>query len=157
MTLNEALITRICRTIARGNYVETALALAGVPKSTFFSWMKAGTQQPEENPLQAKLLEAVERAQAEAEARDVKRLDLAAEDDWRAVAWRLERRFPRKWGHLERMELTGMGGGPVETTQTARLDLTKLSNEELELMEKLLTKAKPTDTTETPPEDANGT
>jgi hypothetical protein len=40
----------------------------------------------------------VEKAQAEAEARDVAIIAKAAPDDWRAAAWRLERKAPRRYG-----------------------------------------------------------
>ena len=36
------------------------------------------------------------------------------EFDWRASAWRLERKFPDRWGRRERTELSGPGGGPIQ-------------------------------------------
>jgi len=33
---------------------------------------------------------------------------------WQAAAWRLERKYPDKWGR-RRVEVTGPGGGPVQT------------------------------------------
>jgi len=33
--------------------------------------------------------------------------------DWRAEAFRLERRFPTRWGQTVRNEITGPDGGPV--------------------------------------------
>ncbi len=35
------------------------------------------------------------------------------EFDWRASAWRLERKFPDRWGRREKVEVSGEGGGPV--------------------------------------------
>lgn len=35
------------------------------------------------------------------------------EFDWRASAWRLERKFPDRWGRREKVEMSGEGGGPV--------------------------------------------
>jgi hypothetical protein len=40
----------------------------------------------------------MDRALAQAEIRDVLRIDKAAEKDWRAAAFRLSRRFPKRWG-----------------------------------------------------------
>ena len=45
-----------------------------------------------------KFVEAVEKAQGEAEARDVALIAKQAPTDWRAAAWRLERRSPRRYG-----------------------------------------------------------
>jgi len=40
----------------------------------------------------------VEKAQAESESRDVALIAKAASEDWRAAAWRLERKSPRRYG-----------------------------------------------------------
>jgi hypothetical protein len=45
-----------------------------------------------------KFLNQVEKAQAEAESRDVALIAKAASEDWRAAAWRLERKAPRRYG-----------------------------------------------------------
>ncbi len=44
-----------------------------------------------------KFLNQVEKAQAEAESRDVALIAKAASEDWRAAAWRLERKAPRRY------------------------------------------------------------
>jgi hypothetical protein len=45
-----------------------------------------------------KFLAAVEKAQAESESRDVALIAKAATEDWKAAAWRLERKAPRRYG-----------------------------------------------------------
>lgn len=40
----------------------------------------------------------MEKAQAESESRDVAIIAKAASDDWKAAAWRLERKQPRRYG-----------------------------------------------------------
>src|SRR2546421_7144862 len=45
-----------------------------------------------------KFLSQVEKTEAEAESRDLLLIAKAASDDWRAAAWRLERRWPRRFG-----------------------------------------------------------
>jgi transposase len=101
---------RIVVLIRAGNYVETAAASAGIHKSTLYDWLKRGarekqriTQNPrariskKEAPF-VDFSDAVEKAQAEAESRDVMLIAKAAEEQWQAAAWRLERKFPARWG-----------------------------------------------------------
>ena len=45
-----------------------------------------------------KFLTSVEKAQAESESRDVALIAKAASEDWKAAAWRLERKQPRRYG-----------------------------------------------------------
>jgi hypothetical protein len=41
---------------------------------------------------------ALEQADAQAEVRDILLIGKAAQTNWKAAAWRLERRFPDRWG-----------------------------------------------------------
>jgi hypothetical protein len=43
-------------------------------------------------------LNAIEKALADAEIRDILNIANAGKDNWQASAWRLERKFPQKWG-----------------------------------------------------------
>jgi transposase len=88
---------RIADLVRVGNYLETAAAAANVHRVTLHRWLRRG--QEEESGLYREFLESVEKAQAEAESRDVALIAKAARDgNWQAAAWRLERRFPRKYG-----------------------------------------------------------
>lgn len=109
--LTPELQERIVAFLRAGNYVETASACAGIHKDTFYEWCKKGRKG--EEPFAA-FVEAVDRAIAESEARDVALIGKAATVNWQAAAWRLERKMPHKWGRHERHELTGANGGPIE-------------------------------------------
>jgi transposase len=86
----------ICEALRRGAYVETAAALAGIDKTTLYDWLKRGGRE-EEGPF-VEFSHAVQKAQAEAEMRDLDRVDAAAQaGTWQASAWRLERRSPERW------------------------------------------------------------
>jgi hypothetical protein len=37
-------------------------------------------------------------------------IEKKAEPDWQAAAWRLERRFPARWGRAQKMDVTGVVG-----------------------------------------------
>ena len=43
-------------------------------------------------------MDAIRRASAESEVADITTIGIAASRDWRAAAWRLERKFPTRYG-----------------------------------------------------------
>ena len=58
--------------------------------------------------------EAIKKAEAQAEARNVAVIQTAARDSWQAAAWWLERKYPQEWGKKERHEHVGKDGEPIE-------------------------------------------
>lgn len=107
--LTDELQTRITDVIRAGNYIETAASYAGISKNTIYDWMKRGAKERRriettgKKPLKKELpflqfSDAIEKALAESEIRDVTRIGQASQTDWKAAAWRLERKFPQKWG-----------------------------------------------------------
>jgi|tagenome__1003787_1003787.scaffolds.fasta_scaffold18627038_2 transposase len=96
---------QICELLRWGNYIETVCAFVEVSKPTLYEWMKRGNR--EEKGIHRDFLNAVHKAMAEAEMRDVQNIFNAAKTDWKASAWRLERKFPKKWGRLERLSDDG--------------------------------------------------
>lgn len=89
----------ICQAIRAGNYVESAVLVAGITKKTFHEWLLRGKRG--EAPF-ADFLNAVQKAQAEADVRDIMRIDRAGGDSWQALAWKLERRRPHLFGRQDR-------------------------------------------------------
>lgn len=102
---------RLLDAIRAGNYVETAAAYVGVAKQTFYTWLKRGAKG--EARFKA-FADAVLVAQAESEARDVALIGKAAVTQWQAAAWRLERKFPDKWGRKERVDVDQKVSGSIE-------------------------------------------
>lgn len=110
---------KIMNYILAGNFPETAAAAAGVSIGQMRDWMLQGAR------LRRKLDEGkiklanltkhetnlfefsakVAESMAQSEARDVLLLAKHAEKDWRAGAWRLERRH-KKWAAITRLEGT---------------------------------------------------
>jgi transposase len=143
--LTDELTQKICAAIQRGAHIETAVALCGIHKQTFYDWLKRGKKEP--GSIFERFTDAVNKAIAEGEMRDIMNIDQAAmgrkatylkdaqgklildgngnpilessalAPTWTASAWRLERKFPDRWGRKDRMELSGSGGGPIETSQ----------------------------------------
>lgn len=114
--LTPELQEEICKAISAGNYIEPSAARAGVSKSSLYSWLKrAGVEldrvrrgviaRPARKELKyIEFLDAVKRAEAEAEARDVAIISKAALTQWQAAAWRLERKHFSRWGRRQAIE-----------------------------------------------------
>lgn len=100
--LTPELQERICRYLRLGAYVETACKCVGVHKDTFYEWMKLGNRG--RKPYAA-FLAAVEVAMGESEMRDLAIVGEAAKKQWTAAAWRLERKFPDRYGRFDRMKV----------------------------------------------------
>ena len=132
--LTPKLIDDLATAIRGGCYVETAVALCGISKDTFYRWLRLADSVGPDSTY-GKLSDAVKKGLAEAEARDIAVIDSAAQSgQWQAAAWRLERKFPDKWGRQARLQVEHLG-----SADSARIiDVTKLSNSELLLLEKAL-------------------
>lgn len=122
--------SKILAAIRGGNYIETAAAWAGVDKVTIYDWLKQGAAQ--DTGKFRDFSNAVAEALAHAEIADVNYVGEAAKKgDWRAAAWRLERRNPKKWGRQETPQSvtieTDKGNG---TTKVTLNDLYKQFNDD---------------------------
>jgi hypothetical protein len=137
------LVRRLVLACRSGVYVETAAAMVGINKDTFYDWLRTSARNPgapewrvefmdvrlqpdgseELVPFAADFSDAIQMAQAEAEVRDWAIIGAAASTQWQAAAWRLERKHPHKYGRLVRQELTGAGGEPLLPEDGARARL----------------------------------
>jgi len=74
-------IDKMCNFLRIGAYVETAAVMAGVPKATFYDWIRKGHKQKQ--GIYRELLTAVDKAVAEGEVRDLMVIDKTASGaDW---------------------------------------------------------------------------
>lgn len=133
--LTDEIQKKIVDAIKMGNYIETAASYAGVHKSTLYDWMKRGARYEEgkSDPgdiIFANFSDAIERAMTEAEMRDVLLIGNAAKKNWQAAAWRLERKFPDKWGRKDRVNLEHSGALEVNGSLDVRLN--HMTDEEVE-------------------------
>jgi transposase len=129
---------RVVSALNAGNYQDTAARYAGITRATFYNWLERGRIEREriaagEKALKPEriyldFLDAVENARANAEVRSVALIQKAAnEGTWQAAAWFLERSHPQRWARLNRTEISGPQGGPIETTVDAETLEEKLS------------------------------
>jgi transposase len=114
--LTPELQAKICDAIRAGNYLETAAAFAGINKTTLHRWLRRGAN-AHQGAYHA-FSRAVDKAFADSEARDVALISkAAAEGSWQAAAWRLERRFPERWGRREQHRVEAQVTGTLKVTQ----------------------------------------
>jgi len=89
----------IIRAIENCSFIETAIALASVPKSTFYDWLKRARDDDKagQKSIYTDFADAVKTALAVSEAKYIGIVGEAANDTWQAAAWMLERRFRNRW------------------------------------------------------------
>lgn len=93
---------------------ESAAKYAGISLRTLEYWIRRGRTQ--QRGKFAVLLVDLRAADTHAEFTLLARISLAAQKDWRAAAWILERRFPKKWGRVETQVHQGDADRPVVFT-----------------------------------------
>ena len=115
--LNDIIQAKMVQAIEGGNYAPTAAEYAGIATSTHYNWLKQGEQGV--TPY-VEYLEAIKKAEAVAEVRNVTLIQNAAATTWTAAAWYLERKHWDRWGKKDRnqIELTGANGQPIEINST---------------------------------------
>lgn len=108
----EETMNKILDGIKAGMSYEGACGVARVSWVTFDKWRKAGEAGESEKFIG--FLRELRYAEAIAEAEMLKKLKEDPDTKW--VAWRLERRFPDRWGRVNqnKVELTGSGGDPIQ-------------------------------------------
>lgn len=146
----------ICRAVRAGNYIETAAAHVGINKTTLYDWMKRGAREKEriaKNPRArvkkseepyVEFSNAIEKALADAEVRDVAIIANAAKENWQAAAWRLERKFKERWGRNDYSRETERINAVIDKTKKEvelieeRIKLLKGDAKDTSLLESLI-------------------
>lgn len=111
-----ATVRAILDNIREGNYMIPSAIAAGVPKDTFFYWIRKGKKA--RSGKHKRFYDAVQCAKAEAELELVKKVKAHGATEYKAILEMLARRFPDRWAKREKVKaditLTGKDGGPVE-------------------------------------------
>lgn len=83
-----------------GNYFETACGANGISPAIGRQWLREGANDRSRGrkTMKARFHEAVEKAQHQGESALVLQLRVHAQKDFRAAAFMLERKFPKRWG-----------------------------------------------------------
>jgi len=127
--LTKELINEIAQYLRAGNYIETTAALVGIHRDSIYEWLKRGNAEIERvsksnrarirkrEEIFVEFTDTVKKAQAQAEAMLVGLIGQAAQKNWTAAAWRLERKYPDKWGRTERNVATATDDPVKELAQ----------------------------------------
>lgn len=108
---NADIANTIIETVRAGNYTETAAAMAGISKVTFYDWLKRGARG--EQPFQDFRNQILE-SMAVAEDRAVRAI--LDSGHWQALAWWLERTRSEKYGRKDKLTAS------VDSTHTQRAE-----------------------------------
>jgi hypothetical protein len=122
--LSREMIEEVARLMPTVLYLDTIGDYLGVHRTTWRKWLKRGkeiadrlAEDPDHlvNPneeLYVEFFYAYRRGLAEGEIRDLTKIAAGA-PGWQASAWRLERRFPKRWGRKAPPDPAGPNGaGP---------------------------------------------
>jgi transposase len=129
--LNEKTKKRLLAALKEGANQDEAASYAGISESTFYRWMERG--ESEKKGQYREFWEAVKRTESEAVMISLDTIRNAEKrGDWRAAAWKLERRFPDKWGKVDRqkVEAEHSGGLRIEVVSVPVRPEDQLSEEE---------------------------
>ncbi len=109
---------RICKAIRDGHHLDRACVFAGISYSTYREWMNHGEidQQAGENTEFSDFLEAIKKADVDAEDRIIAFWRQAMPENWQAAAEFASRRWPTRWGRYNRVDLKHTGEITSDTT-----------------------------------------
>lgn len=118
---------KIVAAMRRGNFFDTACALAGISESTGYKWIAWGEgreytdHKPADITPYREFAEAVKEAEAAAEDEAVSHIKEAAPKDWKAASEFLRRRKPAKWNQVGKIEVQHGGEIKVQAKIAASL------------------------------------
>ena len=107
-----ATIDKLRKNISEGLPYELACRLSGIAYETYRSWCRDAMKEDADIEL-VNFLNVISKAESEAEATLVSHWLTKTRGDWRAAKEYLARRWPDRWGPLERHVHSGPGGGPI--------------------------------------------
>lgn len=131
LKLNYEVIENIYQALSTGHYPAFAAAKVGISPETLYEWIRKGRGdfqrlskleregiplREEDYSIYFDLYVKVQRALFEVQEGPLTRIQEASEEDWRAAAHFLERRFPKEWG--KKSEKTNVEITNTTTPQT---------------------------------------
>ena len=124
MKLSHELIDEICKKLKVGIYAKVAAEAEGITETTYYRWKAEGEQilrtitdkdgekvkskynkLSETDKLKCEFCESVRQSTATGESALVAKIISKSDEDWRAALEILSRRFPRRWGRKDHLQL----------------------------------------------------
>jgi len=120
--LNDEMIDSLVDLLKRGNYLGVSAKYVGINPGTLSIYLRKGQELIDEDRddyddvelLYVRLAREVEKARAWSQVKMVEVIRQAAQSQWQAAAWYLERTDNQNWGRTVRAEVTGEGGGAIQ-------------------------------------------
>jgi transposase len=108
-------LEKLIEGVRSGLTFEIASKRAGISYTTFKEWRK--------DPRLSAFAAEIKNAEADAEHELLQTIKAASHEknQWQAAAWILERRYPERYGRIDRLkaELTGKDGDPIQVSRVA--------------------------------------
>lgn len=128
LKLTPELSKEICGYIAQGLTKKTAIDACGIAETTFYSWVRKAEADLNagRTNVYTQFLQSIKKAETQDK---LKRLNVirkaAADGNWQAAAWELERRYRDEYGRAAMdVNLGGQKGGePIEVKDTVQIYL----------------------------------
>lgn len=99
------LCDEICKYIRAGNTGHDSAILSGISEETFYAW-----QRKDGDFYHPEFSEAIKSAEKECKARNIAFIQKAAEKQWQAAAWYLERKYNNEFALKQINEIGGIMG-----------------------------------------------
>lgn len=110
--LTPEVVARIEELTTAGCSMRETATVVGLDYSTIKKWLKRGRESKSGEHFT--FFTRISRARERCTASLTEFIQKAAPQDWRAAAWMLERRAPKRWGKTQSVEVSGKGGRPIE-------------------------------------------
>jgi hypothetical protein len=126
---NPEVCTKIIEAIKNGATFEKAAEAGGVNYSTILNWKEKGMKANE--GVYFEFFQNLKKAEDHGEDQLLQNIINAGKlpQHWQANAWILERRYPHKWGKIDRQEITGKDGGAIVVQQMTDEEVKKRARE----------------------------
>lgn len=101
--LDEQTANTICEWVRKGNYIGVSCQAAGIDHDTLNRWLKRAENG--EEPF-TEFAEELKKADARGEVEAVDMINELGQRSWQALMTRLERKYPDRWGQVQRIHQT---------------------------------------------------